>query len=47
MFYLKTGNVTGSEGFFRCASHFYAGILEVFQGKMAQHGKKRTSDRGR
>ena len=44
---LKTGNVTDSEGFFRCASHFDAGILEVFQGKRAQHIGKRTADRGR
>jgi len=39
---MKTGNVTGSEGFFRCASHFDAGIPEIFQGKRAQHGRKRA-----
>ena len=31
--YLKTGEVTGSEEFLRCAGHFYAGILTYFKEK--------------
>ena len=29
--YLKTHDVTGSEGFLRCARHFFAGILTYFK----------------
>jgi len=42
--YLKTGEMTSSEGFLSWASHFSAGILAVFQGKMAQHWAKRPAD---
>jgi hypothetical protein len=31
--YLKTHDVTGSEGFLRCARHFFAGILTYFKEK--------------
>ena len=31
--YLKTHDVTGSEGFLRCARHFSAGILTYFKEK--------------
>ena len=31
--YLKTHDVTGSEGFVRCARHFFAGILTYFKEK--------------
>ena len=31
--YLKTHEVTGSEGFLRCARHFFAGILTYFKEK--------------
>ena len=31
--YLKTNDVTGSEGFLRCARHFFAGILTYFKEK--------------
>ena len=31
--YLKTHDVTGSEGFLRCARHFFAGILTYFKLK--------------
>ncbi len=41
--YLKTGNMTNSEEFFRCASHFFAGILAVLQGKMVWHSGKRPA----
>ena len=37
---MKTGKMTNREGFFLCASHFSAGILDVFQGKMGQHRAK-------
>ena len=30
---LKTHDVTGSEGFLRCARHFFAGILTYFKEK--------------
>jgi len=41
--YLKTGSMTNSEGFFRYASHFSAGILGVLQGKMVRHSGKRPA----
>ena len=41
--YLKTGDMTNSEGFFRCTSHFSAGILCVLQGKMRLYSGKRTA----
>ena len=31
--YLKTHDVTGSEGFLGCARHFFAGILTYFKEK--------------
>ena len=31
--YLKPHDVTGSEGFLRCARHFFAGILTYFKEK--------------
>ena len=31
--YLKTHDMTGSEGFLRCARHFFAGILTYFKEK--------------
>ena len=31
--YLKTHDVTGSEGFLRYARHFFAGILTYFKEK--------------
>ena len=31
--YLKTHDVTDSEGFLRCARHFFAGILTYFKEK--------------
>jgi len=43
--YLNTGEMTGSEGFLLWASHFSAGILAVFQGKMARHRAKRAAVR--
>ena len=45
--YLKTHDVTGSEGFLRCARHFFAGILDVFQGKMTRRTAKRPAVRVR
>lgn len=41
--YLKSGNMTNSEGFSRSANHFFAGILNVFQGKMVRRYGKRTA----
>jgi hypothetical protein len=41
--YLKTGEMTNSEGFLPWASHFSAGILAVFQGKMGKHRAKRAA----
>ena len=38
--YLKTHDVTGSEGFLRCARHFFAGILTYFKENDAAHRKK-------
>jgi len=41
--YLKTGNMTNGEGFFLCASRFFAGILGVLQGKTVKHRGKRAA----
>ena len=38
--YLKTHDVTGSEGFLRCARHFFAEILTYFKENDAAHRKK-------
>ena len=41
--HLKTGRMTNSVGFLFCASHFSAGILDVFQGKMGRHRAKKAA----
>ena len=38
--YLKTHDVTGSEGFLRCARHFFAGMLTYSRKNDAAHRKK-------
>ena len=39
--YLKTHDVTGSEGFLRCARHFFRRNTDVFQGKMTRRTAKK------